>query len=267
MVGTVRIGCSGWSYRDWRGLVYPADLPARSWFAHYAGAFDTVELNTTFYRLPAATTVEGWRDQAPPGFTYAVKVGQFGTHRKKLLDPQRWLARHLERADLLGPHLGPNLFQLPPRWRRDAGRLDALLEAAPKRIRWAVELRDPSWLHDEVYEVLARHGAALCLHDLLADHPMIVTTDWTYLRFHGTDPLQAPYRGRYTGRRLKTVADRIGGWTTDGVDVFAYFNNDWDGNAWSDAQWLRRRTASAQTGPGQGRRATTAVSDSPDPGP
>jgi uncharacterized protein YecE (DUF72 family) len=237
--GRVRVGCSGWSYRDWRGPVYPDRAPARTWFALYAASFDTVELNSTFYRLPAASTVDGWAAQAPPGFCFAVKVGQFGTHRMKLRDPTGWLDRHLERARRLGAHLGPNLFQLPPRWRRDVGRLDELFAAAPRDVRWAVEFRDPSWLHDDVFDVLHRHGAALCLHDLVPEHPWVRTTDWTYVRFHGPEASVQPYHGAYPPRRLATVARRLRAWLADGTDVYAYFNNDWEGNAVVDARRLR----------------------------
>jgi uncharacterized protein YecE (DUF72 family) len=222
-------------------VVYDADAPARTWFAQYARRFDTVELNSTFYRLPTRDAVRGWADRAPDGFCYAVKVGQFGSHRKKLRDAESWLANHLDRARLLGPHLGPNLVQLPPRWRRDVPRLDAFLAAAPKDLRWAVEVRDPSWLHDDTYDVLARHGAALCVHDLLPDHPTIRTADWTYWRFHGPNAVEEPYQHRYTGRRLWRVADRLEALLDDDVDVYAYFNNDWHGNAVVDAQWLLAR--------------------------
>ncbi len=239
--GEIRVGCSGWSYDDWRGVVYPADAPARTWFAHYAERFDTVELNTTFYRLPDPSTVEGWASQAPPGFCYAVKVGQFASHRRKLREPETWLGNHLDRVHRLGPALGPNLVQLPPRWRRDVPRLADFLAAAPKDLRWAVELRDPTWLHDEVFATLAEHGAALCLHDLLDHHPWLLTTDWTYVRFHGPRALAEPYHGRYGGRRLWRVADRLGAWADEGTDVHAYFNNDWHGNAVADAEWLRDR--------------------------
>jgi uncharacterized protein YecE (DUF72 family) len=239
--GRARVGCSGWSYRAWRGTVYPEDLPARRWFEHYAGMFDTVELNATFYRLPEASTVETWAEQAPDGFTYAVKVGSYGTHRKHLRDPHGWLGRHLERIDRLGTHLGPNLLQLPPRWGRDVGRLDELLTVAPSTVRWALEVRDRSWLHDDVFDCLARHGAALCVHDLLEDHPWERTADWSYLRFHGPDATERPYEGRYTGRRLWRAADRISAWLDDGCDVYAYFNNDTDGHAPIDATWLRDR--------------------------
>jgi uncharacterized protein YecE (DUF72 family) len=221
--------------------VYPADAPARTWFSHYAERFDTVELNSTFYRLPAVSTAEGWAAQAPPGFCFAVKVGQFGSHRMKLRDAASWLPNHLDRVDRLGPHLGPNLLQLPPRWKRDLGRLEEFLVAAPRRIRWAVELREPSWIHDETFDLLARHGAALCVHDLLAAHPWERTADWTYVRFHGPRALEDPYHGRYDGRRLAPVARRLQAWIDEGTDVYAYFNNDYDGHAVQDAEWLRRR--------------------------
>ena len=185
MPGRAWVGCSGWVYPD-----------------YYARHFDTVEINNTFYRLPAAAAVEQWAAQAPTGFSYAVKLGQFGSHRMKLRDAPRWLPNHLDRVRRLGATLGPNLVQLPPRWKRNTERLDEFLTAAPRDLRWAVEVRDPSWLHDDVYDVLARHGAALCIHDLLPAHPWERTTSWTYVRFHGPDALEDPYRGRYGGRRL-----------------------------------------------------------------
>ena len=238
MTGRAHVGCSGWSYKDWRGVVYPADAPPRRWFELYAQRFDTVELNNTFYRLPPPSTAEAWAAQAPPGFTYAVKVGQFGSHRMKLRDGASWLPNHLDRVERLGPHLGPNLVQLPPRWRRNAERLDELLSVAPRTMRWAVELREPSWLHDDVFDVLARHGAALCIHDLLPDHPWERTADWTYVRFHGPHALERAYHGAYTGRRLRKPARALQAWLDEGGDVYAYFNNDFEGHAVRDATWL-----------------------------
>jgi uncharacterized protein YecE (DUF72 family) len=232
-------------YKDWRGLVYPQDLPQRRWFEHYATLFDTVEINNTFYRLPPASTVEAWAAQAPPGFVYALKLGAFGSHRMKLRDAASWLPNHLDRAQRLGSSLGPTLVQLPPRWRRNVERLEEFfVAAAPSGCRWAVELREPSWVHDEVFEVLRRHGAALCIHDLLADHPWELTTDWTYVRFHGPNALERKYWGRYGARRLRPVAERLGAWLDQDVGVYAYFNNDWEGNAVRDARWLRDRLRS-----------------------
>jgi uncharacterized protein YecE (DUF72 family) len=239
--GTALVGCSGWVYKDWRGVVYPEKAPQREWFGLYARRFVTVEINNTFYRLPTAAAVEGWAAQAPEGFVYALKLGAFGSHRMKLRDAASWLPNHLDRVDRLGTHLGPNLVQLPPRWRRDVGRLDEFLEVAPKRIRWAVELREPSWVHEDTFEVLRRHGAALCIHDLLPEHPFERTTGWTYVRFHGPAALTLPYHGRYTGRRLWRIAERLEAWLDDGADVYAYFNNDWHGAAVEDAAWLRDR--------------------------
>ena len=178
----LRVGCSGWSYRDWRGAVYPSDLPQRRWLEYYQQLFDTVELNSTFYRLPTPEAVERWAAAARPGFLYALKLGAFGSHRKKLADAVTWLPNHLDRACRLGAHLGPTLIQLPPRWKRNVARLDEFLELVPSTMRWALELRDPSWLHDDVFEVLRRHAVALCIHDLLPQHPFELTTDWTYVR-------------------------------------------------------------------------------------
>jgi uncharacterized protein YecE (DUF72 family) len=235
------VGCSGWVYKDWRGVVYPEKLPQRRWFEHYASMFDTVEINNTFYRLPPESMVEGWAAQAPPGFIYALKLGGFGSHRMKLRDAASWLPNHLDRAERLGPALGPTLVQLPPRWKRNVERLDEFLTVAPTHMRWAVELREPSWLHDDVYEVLRRHGAALCLHDMLADHPWFLTTDWTYVRFHGPAAQTEKYWGLYGPDRLEPVAEQLEGWLDDGHDVYGYFNNDYQGHAVTDALWLKER--------------------------
>jgi len=237
--GHARVGCSGWSYRDWRNLVYPGDLPPDRWFGYYTLLFDTVELNNTFYRLPSPRAVEGWAAAAPPDFVFAMKLGQFGSHRKKLKDADSWLPNHLDRAERLGASLGPTLVQLPPRWKRNTDRLDEFLSIAPSTMRWAVEVRDRSWLHDDTYEVLHRHGAALCIHDLLDDHPFITTTDWTYIRFHGPDAITNPYRGSYGPRRLDSWAGQLNDCLARGLDVYGYFNNDYDGRAVPDAQWLR----------------------------
>ena len=241
--GHHHVGCSGWSYSDWRGVVYPRQARASDWFRLYAQQFHTVEINNWFYRLPSAAQVEAWAAQAPSGFLFALKLGQFGSHRKKLSDAKTWLPNHLDRAERLGAHLGPTLVQLPPRWRRNVERLDEFLDVAPTTMRWAVEIRDASWLHDDVFAVLERHGAALCIHDLLSDHPWIRTTDWTYVRFHGPEAITRRYHGRYGGRRLWRTADRLGSWLDEGTDVFAYFNNDYHGDAVLDAHWLEDRLA------------------------
>jgi len=237
--GELRVGCSGWSYKDWLGIVDPADLPQRRWFEYYQKLFDTVELNSTFYRLPTAAAVEGWAAAAGPGFVFALKLGAFGSHRKKLGDAATWLPNHLDRAQRLGTHLGPTLVQLPPHWKRNTKRLDEFLHVAPRTMRWAVEIREPSWLHDDVFAVLRKHGAALCIHDLLPSHPFELTTDWTYVRFHGPDAVNRPYHGAYGAAGLRPWARRLESVLDSGRDVYAYFNNDWYGNAVTDAATLR----------------------------
>lgn len=243
MSGRALVGTSGWMYRAWRGHVYPEGLPQRRWFDHYATLFDTVELNSTFYRLPTEATVARWAAQAPPGFVFAVKLGAFGSHRMKLGDAASWLPNHVARFAPLGPGLGPTLVQLPPRWKRNATRLDEMLSVAPRTMRWAVELREQSWVHDEVFEVLRRHGAALVIHDLLEAHPVELTTGWTYLRFHGPNAIARPYQDAYGPRRLQPWVERIAEWTASGLDVHAYFNNDVGGHAVDDATWLRGEVA------------------------
>jgi uncharacterized protein YecE (DUF72 family) len=194
-----------------------------------------VEINNTFYRLPEPHVFDDWRRAAPPGFRFALKYSRYATHLKHLSDPEPALERFLEGAERLRSWLGPILVQLPPRWKADPERLDAFLRAAPRRHRWAVELRDPDWLCDEVYDVLRRRGAALVIHDLIDDHPVLRTSDWTYLRFHGRR-----YGGSYSYQALSAQARRIRCWLRRGVDVWAFFNNDRGGHAPRNAADLIR---------------------------
>ncbi len=231
--GTFRLGTSGYKYDHWRGVLYPEDLPKDEWFGCYAKRFESVEINNTFYHLPEAETFDEWRERAPQGFCYALKFSRYGSHMKKLKDPEGTIGAFLERAERLRDRLGPILVQLPPHWGADPERLAASLDVAPARHRWAVEVRDPSWLGSEVFDVLRDHGAALCIHDLIDDHPRERTADWLYLRYHGED-----YGGSYSPQKLSAEADRIAGWLGDGRDVYAYFNNDLGGHAVENASDL-----------------------------
>ncbi len=258
--GKPYVGCSGWSYPHWVGILYDPARPRKEWFAQYAERFSTVEVNNTFYRLPEPSTFRAWAAQAPRDFTYALKLSQYGTHRQKLRGPERWLPVFVERAQLLGPTLGPNLVQLPPRWRLDADRLEEFLEVAKTiaggapKTRWAVEFRDPSWLDERTYQVLRRYNAALCVHDLLPDHPWLLTADWAYARFHGPTAQNAnsdlesnsgeKYLGDYGPQRLAGRAQTLRSWLDQGCDVYAYFNNDLGGAAVRDAAWLSERLTS-----------------------
>jgi len=234
----LRIGTSGYQYDHWRGVIYPEHGPTRDWFSLYAERFDTVEINATFYHLPADSTFDSWRERAPGRFLYALKFSRYGSHMKRLLEPEATIGTFVERARRLGPTLGPVLVQLPPRWKAAPRRLEAFLEATPRDLRWTFEFRDESWLSPEVLRLLERHRAALCVHDKIPGHPDEPTTSWVYVRFHGHVP-----QGRYSADRLKKVARRIESWLGRGLDVYAYFNNDPEGHAVRDALRLRRMLA------------------------
>lgn len=229
------IGTSGYQYQHWQPAFYPHGLGKRKWFDYYADHFDSVEINNTFYNLPEADTFDRWRNRAPQGFRYALKFSRYGTHMKKLKDPADSIGAFLDRAERLKAFLGPILVQLPPHWRADPQRLAAFLCKAPRRHRWAIEFRDPRWLCPQVYQVLQAHNAALCIHDMLKEHPRRLTADWTYLRFHGNG-----YSGSYSHQALSARARWIKDRLAEGTDVYAYFNNDDQGYAVRNALDLRR---------------------------
>jgi uncharacterized protein YecE (DUF72 family) len=236
--GVVRIGCSGWNYKHWREVVYPKGVPASRWLQHYATLFDTVEVNTTFYRLPTVKAVGAWVEQTPPAFLFAVKASRYLTHLKRLTDMDAPVRRFYERIDPLvrSPKLGPVLWQLPPNFPRNDERLAHALSHLPPG-RHAFEFRHPTWFVAETYELLRRHGAAL----VIGDDPrrpfqaLDLTADFAYLRFHhGGDD------GNYSHRKLGVWARRIEEWRAEG-DVYAYFNNDWGGFAVENGLWLKER--------------------------
>ncbi|MDB5717828.1 MAG: hypothetical protein JWM38_1255 [Sphingomonas bacterium] len=234
----IRIGCSGWNYRHWRSAFYPDGLPVKRWFAHYAEAFDTVEINNSFYRLPSAETFAAWRDQAPPGFRYAVKANRFLTQAKKLKDCAEPIARFLAPVRALGETLGPILYQLPPRFRANPERLDQFLALLPRDIHHVFEFREPSWHSDEILAVLDRHGASFCTHDM----PGMAVPRWAtgpiaYVRFHGTE---GKYWGRYDPAALRDWRDWMLDQSRLGREVWAYFNNDIHAHAIADALALRQ---------------------------
>jgi uncharacterized protein YecE (DUF72 family) len=232
----VRVGCSGWQYRHWRGRFYPADLPAARWFEYYAGRFDTVEINNTVYRLPEESAFDAWRRSAPPRFVYAVKASRFLTHMKKLKDPAEPLGRLFTRARRLRQTFGPVLYQLPPHWALNLERLDRFLAALPRRHRHAIEFRDPSWYCDEVFARLERRGVALCEHDMAGSATArLGVGPFVYVRFHGL----LKYRGRYRDRDLERWAEWLSARCREGKGVYAYFNNDADAQAPRDAARLR----------------------------
>ncbi|HZF44615.1 MAG TPA: DUF72 domain-containing protein [Sphingomonadaceae bacterium] len=234
----IRIGCSGWNYRHWRRAFYPDGLPATRWFGHYAGVFATVEINNSFYRVPEASTFAKWRDQAPPGFRYAVKANRFLTHNKKLRDIGEPLADFIGRARALGETLGPILYQLPPRWRFNGDRLREFAAILPRDIMHVLEFREPSWMDPDALALLDALGLAFCTHDMIGmSVPRVATGPLAYVRFHGSG---GKYWGRYDDDVLRSWADWIAKEAHGGRQVWAYFNNDIHADAIADALALRR---------------------------
>ncbi|HWF51385.1 MAG TPA: DUF72 domain-containing protein [Solirubrobacteraceae bacterium] len=239
----LRVGCSGWMYDDWRGRLYPEKAPKRRWLELYAQTFDTVEVNTTFYRLPKRDAVAGWARQTPAGFLFAVKASRYLTHVKRLTDLGEGIERFYAPLEPLreAGKLGPVLWQLPENFHRDDERLRGWLEAVPGGLH-TIEFRHPSWFVPEVLTALREHGVALAI----GDHPKRpfqsyeATAPWRFVRFHygarGRD-------GNYSATEIAQWTRRIAQWRRR-EDVYAYFNNDWRGFAPANAIELRRRAGS-----------------------
>ena len=237
----VRVGCSGWVYRDWRGAFYPAKLPQREWLAHYSRQFETVEVNNTFYKLPSAEAVNGWIEQTPRGFRFTVKASRYITHIKRLNDPEKYVERFLVSIEPLtkARKLEAILWQLPPSFKRDDERLDTALKAIRARApgRHAVEFRHPSWFNEDVYSLLQGHSAGLAIADdpELPFQARVRTTGWTYVRMHRGHRSEG---GRYSPAELATWRRRVAAWRAT-TDVLVYFNNDREASAVEHAAALR----------------------------
>ena len=235
----VRVGCSGWNYADWRGRVYPPGCPPRRWLAHYATLFDTVEVNSTFYRLARPEAVARWLEATPEEFLFTVKASRFLTHMKRLTDMERGVERLYAGIAPLArsPRMGPMLWQLPERFRRDDDRLAFALERLPPG-RHCFEFRHPSWFTSEVYGLLHTFGVALVIGDdarrPLPEAPL--TADWTLIRFHFG---ARGRRGNYSETELREWVARIADLRSE-VSVLAYFNNDWEAFAVRNGLRLKR---------------------------
>jgi uncharacterized protein YecE (DUF72 family) len=235
----VRIGCSGWMYDSWRGRLYADKQPKRRWLELYAEVFDTVEVNSTFYRLARHSGVEGWVAKTPPGFVFAVKASRYLTHIKRLTGLPEGIKRFYEPLEPLiaAGRLGPVLWQLPENFHRDDARLHDWLNELPEG-QHTIEFRHASWFVPEVMDALRLFGVALTV----GDHPSRpfqsyeATADWRFVRFHYG---ARGRRGNYSATELAAWAERIGRWRASEA-VWAYFNNDWEGFAPANAVELRR---------------------------
>lgn len=235
----VHIGTSGWTYDHWAGRFYPAGLARSRWRDYYVGRFDTVELNASFYRWPGVRPFDFWGRTLPSDFRMSVKASRWVSHGHRLRDPEgAWARRLVDAMRALGARAGVLLVQLPGDFERDDARLDAFLSGLPG-VAVAMELRHPSWDHDEVGAILARHGSAYVVTHGAGLHTVLRTTaPFIYCRWHGP-PEQPLYAGSYSEDELRGWADRIAAWRADGREVWGYFDND--GWAHAPANALRLR--------------------------
>jgi uncharacterized protein YecE (DUF72 family) len=233
------IGCSGWQYRSWRdGAFYPPRCAQRKWLGYYAGEFDTVEVNSTFYRLAKPEAVARWVAETPPEFVFTVKASRYLTHVRRLRDIAEGIKRYYDSLEPLvsSPKLGPVLWQLPANFKRDEDRLAEALALFPPG-RHCFEFRDESWFTPDVLEILRQFSCAL----VYGDHPerpwqpLELTTDWTFVRFHYG---HRGRRGNYSETELREWAARLRE-VREQAEVFAYFNNDWEAFAPRNAARLR----------------------------
>jgi uncharacterized protein YecE (DUF72 family) len=250
-MGSIRIGAQGWNYEAWVGPFYPAGTRTADFLTVYARAFDTVEVDATFYAIPASKTVRGWAERVPDGFTFALKMPSEITHENGLRSVDDLLSLFFDRARELGAKLGPVLVQLGPEFGpTELPALAQFLPRLPRDIRMAVEFRHRGWIHDGVIALLAEHNVALALTDarwiprktmlLLAGRP---TADFAYVRWMGPDRELVDYSRIQVDRTreleswatvLPSLADRV-------EVVFGYVNNHFAGHSPASARDLQRR--------------------------
>jgi uncharacterized protein YecE (DUF72 family) len=238
----VEVGTSGYSYKEWKGKFYPADLSASQMLPFYSERLSTVEINNTFYRMPQEKMIADWARDVPEGFTFALKAPQRITHIKRLKEVADVTLTFVRVAGGLGDKMGPLLFQLPPNFKKDVPRLEAFLSTLPSGLKIALEFRHASWFDDEVYETLRTHRASLCIAEGegLAT-PVVTTTDWGYLRLR---------LGSYTDAAIAEWATRVKSqaWSL----AYVYFKHD-EGEAPEMAKRLLAGLASATTPSSEGR--------------
>lgn len=236
--GKIHIGTSGWHYKHWIGNFYPESMKPEDYFDFYMKHFDTVEINNSFYKLPPENTFTNWKNAAKNDFIYAIKANRFITHMKKLKDPQQSLERFLHNIDFLEDRLGPVLFQLPPKWKYNIERMELFLDALPSHYRCTIEFRDQTWYREEVYALLRKFNIAFCVYELEYHlSPIKITADFIYVRLHGPED---KYQGKYSDDQIIKWAEECNKWSSEGMDVFLYFDNDQNGYAVQNARSLKQ---------------------------
>lgn len=234
---TLHIGTSGWSYNHWKENFYPTGLKNALWLNYYAETFSTVEINSTFYRMPRDSTVKSWFEKVPEGFLFSVKANQYITHRKRLHDCKDSLEYFFKVMQHFRSKLGPILFQLPPSFKVNPERLIEFVGLLDKSHQYTFEFRHESWFTEEIYDILRENEIALCITDLNGSlSPEEITSHFTYIRLHGP---QKAYQGTYGKSQLEHWQKKIEKWTASGISVFCYFDNDDKGYAIQDAKTLQ----------------------------
>jgi uncharacterized protein YecE (DUF72 family) len=216
----LHIGTSGYSYKEWKGIFYPEDLPAKEMLSYYSRQLPAVEINNTFYRLPQASMIENWRDQVPPDFRFSIKATQKITHIKRLKNADAETKYLLDTAALLKERLGVVLFQLPPNSKKDAERLRDFLDLLPATTPAAFEFRHDSWFDDETFDLLRAKNCALVASDT-DERPLteiISTASWGYLRLRRVN-----YEQNDLVEWMQRVKDQK--WK----DAFAFFKHEDEG--------------------------------------
>lgn len=233
-----RIGCSGFSYKHWKGGFYPDGVPQRKWFEYYCQFFNTVELNVTFYRFPKVETLQGWYDRAPDDFVFTVKAPRLITHYKKFLNAKREMHDFYNAvAGGLHDKLGTILFQLPPNLLYSEDNLSRIIGSLDPSFSNVIEFRHESWWRKDVYQLLKENNITFCgisYPDLPDD--VIKTAPVMYYRFHGVPQL---YRSPYTLAQMKDISEKIKGQRSVS-EVYIYFNNDIEVSAIHNALTFQR---------------------------
>ena len=238
---TLYIGTSGWSYKHWAGIFYPEHIKSDKYLEYYLTNFDCVELNSCFYHLPKKPTIKGWINRTPDFFRFCPKLSRFITHQKRLNDVEEPLKKFFVLFEEMKSRLGPILIQLPPGLhfnRSSAHDFLHILKREYNSYRFAVEVRHTSWISDDFFNLLAQHDLAFVIADSGGRFPYHeeVTTDFVYLRFHGPKKL---YASDYSDHELDSFAKKIKGWLGDDKEVWAFFNNDFNGYAIKNSNRLR----------------------------
>jgi uncharacterized protein YecE (DUF72 family) len=245
MPEAILIGTSGWTYPDWKGVFYPAGLPQRGWLEHYAEAFDAVEVNASFYRIPKESTARSWHDRTPPGFRFVLKMSRLVTHVRRLAGADREIEWFFSSIAPLAPKLAGILIQLPPSFAPGPGELEAFFRGLPETWRYFVEFRNAEPPGEETIAFMRERGLGFCINDYRGETaPLLLTSDTAYIRFHGW---KERFAGSYPEEVLREWAGRIWDWNAAGRNVLVFFNNDAGAAAVANAMRLKELLGAGRT--------------------